>query len=179
MKKLRYSAKINAPVDDVWTTMLSDSTYRQWTSAFNQGSYFEGDWTKGSEIRFLGPDDKGSLGGMIASWRRTGPGVHFPRYVGQIVDGADDTTSDEAKEFIGTHENYSFSENAGVTTVEVVLDSEDDFAAMFDEAWPVALDKLKEIAEDAASLHGLSLAPSQRGRVTYRRCHGVSTARGW
>jgi hypothetical protein len=149
MKKLRYSAKINAPVDDVWTTMLSDSTYRKWTSAFNQGSYFEGDWTKGSEIRFLGPDDKGSLGGMIAVVEENRPGEFISlRYVGQVVDGADDTTSDEAKEFIGTHENYSFSENAGVTTVEVVLDSEDDFVAMFDEAWPVALAKLKEITEE-------------------------------
>jgi hypothetical protein len=33
------------------------------------------------------------------------------------------------------------------TSVEVVLDSEDDFAAMFDEAWPIALAKLKEITE--------------------------------
>ena len=149
MKKLRYSAKINAPVADVWTAMLSDSTYRQWTSAFNQGSYFEGDWTKGSEIRFLGPDDEGSLGGMIAVVEENRPGEFISlRYVGQIVNGSDDTTSDEAKEFIGTHENYSFSENAGVTTVEVVLDSEDDFAAMFDEAWPVALAKLKEITEE-------------------------------
>lgn len=99
MKKLGYSAKINAPVGDVWTTMLSDSTYRQWTSAFHAGSHFEGEWAKGSEIRFLGPDDEGSLGGMIA-------------------------------------------------VVEVVLDSEDDFVSMFDEAWPIALAKLKEITEE-------------------------------
>jgi hypothetical protein len=149
MKKLRYAAKINAPVGDVWTTMLSDSTYRKWTSAFNQGSYFQGDWAKGSEIRFLGPDDEGSLGGMIAVVEENRPGEFISlRYVGQIVNGADDTTSDEAKKFIGTHENYSFSEDAGVTTVDVVLDSEDDFAAMFDEAWPVALAKLKEITEE-------------------------------
>ena len=67
--------------------------------------------------------------------------------MGQVVNGTDDTTSDEAEVFIGTHENYSFSEDSGVTTVEVELDSADDFAAMFDEAWPVALDRLKEITE--------------------------------
>jgi hypothetical protein len=86
---------------------------------------------------------------MIAVVEETRPGEFISlRYVGQIVNGADDTTSDEAKKFIGTHENYSFSEDAGVTTVDVVLDSEDDFAAMFDEAWPVALAKLKEITEE-------------------------------
>lgn len=149
MKKLRYSAEISAPAGDVWTTMLSDSTYRQWASAFYPGSYFEGDWAQGSEIRFLGPDDKGSLGGMIAVVEENRPGEFISlRYVGQVVNGTDDTTSDEAEAFIGTHENYSLSEDAGVTTVDVVLDSEEEFAAMFDEAWPIALAKLKEITEE-------------------------------
>jgi hypothetical protein len=31
--------------------------------------------------------------------------------------------------------------------VEVELDSEDEFTAMFNESWPVALAKLKEITE--------------------------------
>ncbi len=53
--------------------MLEDATYREWTSAFNEtGSYYEGDWNPGSEIRFLGPDDEGSLGGMIATVEERG-----------------------------------------------------------------------------------------------------------
>jgi hypothetical protein len=64
MQKLKYSTTINAPVRDVWTIMLSDSTYREWTSAFHPGSYYEGGWEKGSEIRFIGTDEKGALGGM-------------------------------------------------------------------------------------------------------------------
>ncbi|MCU1549275.1 MAG: hypothetical protein JWO29_2226, partial [Arthrobacter sp.] len=31
MEKLSYSVKINAPVQDVWATMLNDATYREWT----------------------------------------------------------------------------------------------------------------------------------------------------
>lgn len=148
MKKLNYTVNINAPVRTVWTTMLDDATYREWTSEFNAGSYFEGDWSQGSEIRFLGPDEKGSLGGMIAMVEESRPNEYMSlRYVGQIVDGQDDTSSDAAKEFIGTHERYSFSEADGVTTVDVELDSEDEYVDMFNDAWPKALAKLKEISE--------------------------------
>ncbi len=149
MEKLKFKVSINAPARTVWTTMLDDATYREWTSAFNEkGSYYEGDWNPGSEIRFLGPDDEGSLGGMIATVEesRTNEFISL-RYLGQIVHGVDDRTSDAAKEFIGAHENYSFTEAAGVTTVEVELDSGDEFAAMMNEAWPVALAKLKDLAE--------------------------------
>jgi len=151
MEKLRYSVRIKAPAEVVWTTMLDDASYREWTSVFNSGSYYEGSWDKGSEIRFLGPDDDGSLGGMIATVEENRPHEFISlRYTGQIVDGADDTTSDAAKSFIGSHENYAFSESGGVTTVDVELDSEEDFVAEFNDAWPAALARLKDLAESRA-----------------------------
>lgn len=151
MEKLRYSVRIKAPAEVVWTTMLDDASYREWTSVFNSGSYYEGNWDKGSEIRFLGPDDDGSLGGMIATVEENMPHEFISlRYTGQIVDGADDTTSDAAKSFIGSHENYAFSESGGVTTVDVELDSEEDFVAEFNDAWPAALARLKDLAESRA-----------------------------
>lgn len=148
MEKLKYSVKINAPASHVWTTMLDDASYREWTSVFHSGSYYEGGWDEGGEIRFLGPDDDGKLGGMIATVEENRPNEFLSlRYTGQVMDGADDTTSDEAKLFIGNHENYAFSETEGVTTVDVELDSEDEFVAEFNAAWPLALAKLKELAE--------------------------------
>jgi hypothetical protein len=58
-----------------------------------------------------------------------------------------DTTSEAAKAFIGAQEKYAFSESGGSTTVDVELDSEEEFVAMFDDAWPLALAKLKAIVE--------------------------------
>ena len=148
MEKLSYSVTINAPVQDVWSTMLNDATYREWTSVFHSGSYYEGDWSQGSEIRFLGPDDDGSLGGMIATVEENKPNELISlRYTGQVVGGEDDTTSEAAKAFMGAHEIYACSSANGRTTVNVELDSADEFVAMFDDAWPPALAKLKEIAE--------------------------------
>jgi uncharacterized protein YndB with AHSA1/START domain len=148
MEILRYSVKVNAPVQDVWNTMLDDASYREWTSVFHSGSYYEGAWDQGSEIRFLGPDDDGKVGGMIATVEESRPHELISlRYTGEIVDGTDDTTSDAANSFIGAHERYAFKEADGVTTVAVELDSEDEFVAEFNAAWPLALARLKDLAE--------------------------------
>ena len=117
----------------------NDATYREWTSVFNSESSYEGDWNQGSEIRFLGPDGDGSVAGMIATVEENRRNELISlRYVGQVVNGEDDTTSEAAKAFMGAQEKYAFSESAGATTVDVELDSEDEFVAMFDDAWPLA-----------------------------------------
>ena len=41
MKQLTFSTTIDAPKEIVWRTMLEDETYREWTSAFQEGSYGE------------------------------------------------------------------------------------------------------------------------------------------
>ena len=38
MTKLTFSTTIAAPSELVWRTMLEDATYRNWTSAFQEGS---------------------------------------------------------------------------------------------------------------------------------------------
>jgi uncharacterized protein YndB with AHSA1/START domain len=156
MEKLQFSTRINAPVQTVWSTMLGDATYREWTSVFHEGSYYEGDWNQGSEIRFLGPDETGSLGGMLATVEESRPNEFVSlRYLGQIVDGVNDTSSDEAKSIAGTHENYTFRQSDGKTVLDVEIDvdadSDDEFVQMFNDLWPKALDKLKAICEREAS----------------------------
>lgn len=152
MEKLHYSVKINAPVQTVWSAMLEDATYREWTSEFHEGSYYEGDWNQGSEIRFLGPDENDSLSGMLATVEESRANEFVSlRYLGQIVDGVNDTTSDEARKIAGAHENYTFRQADGMTALDVEIDvdadSDDQFVQMFNDLWPKALDKLKAICE--------------------------------
>lgn len=148
MKKLRYSVTVNAPVQDVWTTMLDQASYREWTKAFGESS-FEGDWNQGSDIRFVGPDGDGSMGGLIATVEENRPHELISlRYIGLIVNGEVDATSEAAKAFVGAHERYAFSGSGESTTVDVELDSDEQFLSMFDDAWPPALAKLKEIVEN-------------------------------
>jgi uncharacterized protein YndB with AHSA1/START domain len=170
MEKLRFEIDIVAPVQTVWSTMLDDATYRQWSSAFNPGSYYTGGWELGDTIRFLGPnpdgstdgDEDGIVGTIVAN--RPNEFVSI-EYTGMVVNGEDDTTSEGSRLFAGTHENYSFGESNGITTVVVVLDAADEYAPMFREMWPVALDRLRDLAEraDAPNRERLGSDGRQRG----------------
>ncbi len=62
MEKQHFSIVIKAPKEKVWNTMLEDDTYRKWTEPFAPGSYYKGDWSKGSKILFLAPGEKGRDG---------------------------------------------------------------------------------------------------------------------
>ena len=151
MKKLHYSEEIAAPAHTVWAAMLDDTTYREWTGVFYEGSYYEGNWNLGSEIRFLGPTEEGQPDGMVARVVENRPDERISlEYIGQLVRGKLDTESDQAKRLIGAHENYSFSydKERGVTSLTVDLDSsEEEYVEMFNDGWPKSLAKLKEIAE--------------------------------
>ena len=37
MQKLNFKIDINAPKEKVWSTMLEDKTYREWTDSFSPG----------------------------------------------------------------------------------------------------------------------------------------------
>lgn len=149
MQKLHFSITINAPKEKVWHTMLDDEPYREWTAAFNPGSYYKGDWNKGSKILFLGPDpNTGEEGGMVSRIAENKPYEFISiEHLGIVKNGVEDTTSEEARKWAPAFENYTFKEKGGATEVLVEIDIEDENKKMFEEMWPRALQKLKEIAE--------------------------------
>ena len=149
MKKLHFSILINAPKERVWHTMLDDKSYREWTTAFNEGSYYKGSWEKGSKILFLGPDpESGEEGGMVSRIAENKPYEYISiEHLGIVHNGVEDTTSEEAKKWAPAFENYTFNEKDGKTEVLVDLDVDEKEAEMFSKMWPEALKKLKGIAE--------------------------------
>lgn len=131
--------------------MLDDKTYRDWTSAFNPGSYYKGDWSKGSKILFLGPnpeDPTGKEGGMVSEIAENKQYEFVSiKHLGIIQEGVEDTTSDEAQKWSPAFENYTFKDKDGGTELFVDLDTHEEFAEMFSNMWPPALQKLKQISE--------------------------------
>jgi hypothetical protein len=150
MTKSQYKIFINAPKKKVWDIMLEDKTYREWTEAFNPGSYYKGSWEKGSKILFLGPDpaNPGVEGGMVSRIKDNKLHEFISiEHLGIVKDGVEDTTGEEAKKWAPAYENYTFNEKDGGTELLVDLDLSDEYKDMFDEVWPKALKKLKELAE--------------------------------
>jgi uncharacterized protein YndB with AHSA1/START domain len=149
MQKIHFSILINAAREKVWDTMLSEATYPQWTAAFTPGSYFKGSWEAGSKILFLGPNPDGvGEGGMVSRIKENRPHEFVSiEHLGVISNGVEDTTSEEAKKWAASYENYTLVDKDGGTEVSVDIDIADEYKTMFDEMWPKALQLLKELAE--------------------------------
>lgn len=151
MEKLQFSIRIHSPLHKVYDTMLgiSDkSTYEQWTALFNPTSTYEGSWNKGSKMLFLGTDENGEKGGMVSEVAENIPNQYVSiRHYGLLKDGKEITSGAEVEKWAGGYENYSFEETNDTVTLHVELHSVEEFVDYFNQTYPRALDKLKEICE--------------------------------
>lgn len=148
MKKLHFSITISAPKEKVWKTMLDDATYREWTQPFSSGSYYTGDWSVGSKILFLAPGEGGKLSGMVSRIKENLPYEFVSiEHLDVVENGIEDTTSEKVKAWTGALENYTLTETNGATELIVDTDTDAENEKMFLDMWPIALLKLKELAE--------------------------------
>ncbi len=128
----------------VWETLLNDSTYRQWTSAFSEGSHAQTDWKKGSKILFL----DGSGNGMISRVADAVPSRYMSiEHVGMLDNGVEDYDSPKTKEWAGAMENYTLDEKDGGTEMIVDTDVTEEYREYMLKTWPQALGKLKDLSE--------------------------------
>lgn len=147
MKTLHYAAIINAPRKQVWDVMLGVETFTSWTSAFAEGSYFEGWWDEGQKIHFLIPGGSG----MVSMIARNRPYEFISiQHLGVIKDGIEDTESEAACNWVPAYENYTFSDAGTATGLKIDVDAPPDFEAFMEDAWPKALAKLKALCEAGA-----------------------------
>lgn len=143
MQKLHFSIVINASRRKIWDTMLHDDTYRLWTDVFMPGSYYVGDWSEGSKMLFLAPDEAGKMSGMVSRIKENRPYEHVSiEHIGEVEDG-----KEKVMDWAGALENYTFNEIDSETEVLVDVDTNEEFKELFQDMWPKALQKLKELAE--------------------------------
>jgi uncharacterized protein YndB with AHSA1/START domain len=145
MEKINFSTNINAPREKVWDILWNDASYREWTSAFTEGSYAETDnWKEGSKVLFLSPGGNGMVSRVASN--KPNEFMSF-EHLGEVKNSVEDTESDRVKGWKGAKENYTLTEENGKTKLFVEMDSTDEFKDYFLKTWPLALQKLKELAE--------------------------------
>lgn len=148
MEKLHFEISIAAPVATVYSTMIDEKQYAAWTALFNPTSHFKGSWAKGSKILFLGTDKQGKVGGMVSRIKENIPNQYISiEHYGIVQEGKEIITGPEVEPWAGSLENYTFSEVKGKTVLTVDIDSNAEFKSYFEETWPTALKKLKELCE--------------------------------
>jgi uncharacterized protein YndB with AHSA1/START domain len=145
---LRFEATINAPAEKVYTTMLAENTYQEWAAEFNPTSRYRGSWVKGSKILFIGTGQDGIEGGMVSRVKENIPNKFVSvEHLGFLQGDKEITTGKEVEGWAGALENYTFTAANGGTRLVIEMDANNDFKSYFEETWPKALSKLKEICE--------------------------------
>jgi uncharacterized protein YndB with AHSA1/START domain len=148
METLQFEIAINAPVEKVYSVMLDEKTYREWTAEFNPTSFYRGSWEKGAKILFIGCNSEGKEEGMVSRIKENIPNQFVSIEHLGILDGTNEITSGPVVDgWAGAMENYSFREDNGKTIVAIEMDANEQFKSYFEQTWPKALQKLKEICE--------------------------------
>jgi hypothetical protein len=144
VQKLNFTIDIQASKEKVWQTLWNDETYRQWTTAFCDGSYAVTDWKEGSKVHFLDPNGQGMysliekvIGNEFISFK----------HLGALKDKIEQPIDEAAKQWSGCYENYSLTESDGITTLSVEVDSVEQYLDFFNEKFPAALQNVKELSE--------------------------------
>lgn len=146
-KRLHFSVVIAAPPAKVWSTMLEQESYREWTRAFCEGSYYEGSWERGARIRFLAPGGEG----MVAEIAECRPHEYVSiRHLGVLANGVEDTTSETVRAWAPAYENYTLEPVPEGTRLVIDQDVTAEYEAMMGEMWPKALARLKGMCEPEA-----------------------------
>ena len=143
MKKPEAKIDIAAAPKEVWDKMIQRDTYREWVNVAWPGSYYEGTWGPGENVRFLSPGRGGTLAKII-EYRPYDYIV--ARHIAVInADGSEDRESEAAKNWIGTIESYTFRKHDGKSELITEMNTDPEWEKMFTDSMPKALAKLKEI----------------------------------
>ena len=139
---LKFDILIFAPRQRVRECMFAPATYGQWTSAFCEGSRFEGGWNSGDAIEFLAP----SGDGMFALIEDAKPFESIAiKLLGEVVNG-----EHRAAAWAPAYERYRFTEEGESTRLSVSAETAPDYEAYMRKTWPLALTRLRELCEAAA-----------------------------
>ena len=110
---------------------------------FADGSYAVSDWKEGSTVQFIDPSSNSGMQSIIEKWRPN-EFISF-RHEAEIKDGK----VQPRPEWSGAHENYTLTTSNGRTLLKVDLDAADEHLKMFNDKFPKALKRIKELSEVA------------------------------
>lgn len=146
MERKEFSTTINSPREKVWKTLWGSETYPAWTAAFAEGSKAITDWEQGSKVLFLNGENEGMV--SMIDRKKENELMSF-KHIGMVdKEGNEDLESEKVKAWSGALETYRLKDLNESTELIVEMDLEDEYRDYFLKAWPKALRKLKDLAEN-------------------------------
>lgn len=143
MKEIKFSVKINAPKAIVWETLWNDTTFRDWASIIDEGTYMRGDLKEGHEVQFISSVNGYGVTSLV---EKLVP-EEFVRFC-HSADTMESGKSTREKEWTGGRESYFISERDGITKLVVNCDVPLEQEELFNIRLPKALERIKYLAEN-------------------------------
>jgi uncharacterized protein YndB with AHSA1/START domain len=141
MKEMQFSVEIKATKEKVWDTLWRDETFRQWAGIIDPGTYMSGELKEGNEVEFI----SGNGYGVTSLVEKLVEGEYL-----LLIHEADTQGNGEQereKQWTGGKESYSLSEKDGTTTLTASFDVPPELEKYFQDNYPKALERIKELAE--------------------------------
>lgn len=145
VEKLIFEIGIKAPRKKVWQTLWGKESYTQWTAAFTEGSYFEGEFKQGNRIHLLSPTGKGLYSDIVFLKEDT---LLVFSHIGVLKNKKEQRIDADTETWTGSLEKYTLTDAAGGTHVKVELDCQQAHKDYMNEKFPAALQKLRELCEE-------------------------------
>jgi len=142
MKEMKFSVEIHAPREIVWSTLWQDETFRQWAGMIDPGTYMKGELKEGNEIQFISAENGYGVSSLVKELKQN----EF-LLLKHRADTQDSGQQKREDEWTGGSERYTLSEDNDVTTLTLMCDIPLRMEEYFIEAYPKALDKIKELSE--------------------------------
>lgn len=145
METLEFTIRIKATKEKVWSVLWDDKTYRKWTSAFSEGSHAVSTWNEGDKIQFLGAEDGGGMNSIID--KKVLYEYMAFKHLGEIKDFKELPIDEKANEWSGSMETYRLTSDDEFIDLKVQVDIIESHKDYFKNAFPKALEIVKELSE--------------------------------
>ncbi|CAD0002644.1 SRPBCC family protein [Flavobacterium salmonis] len=144
MEILEFKIRIKASPEKIWSVLWEDETYKEWTSAFCEGSYAVSDWNEGDKIHFMSPGGEG----MNSIIEKKIPNEYMAfKHIGEIKDFKELPLNEETEKWSGYMETYRLIPDDEFTDLVSQVDLIEKHIDYFKDAFPKGLETVKELAE--------------------------------
>jgi hypothetical protein len=144
VKTLEFKIEIEAPKEKVWKVLWDDETYRQWTSAFCEGTYAISDWNEGSKIHFLSPNGEGM--NSVIEKKITNEFMAF-KHISELKNYVEMPIDAATEQWTGAMETYRLTQNNTGILLEVTMDCIEKYVDYFEKTFPKSMEIIKELSE--------------------------------
>lgn len=139
---MKFTIRINAPKEIVWSVLWQDDTFREWAGLIDPGTYMKGELKEGAEVEFISTENGYGVTSLV---KELIPNEYL--LLQHAADTQDAGARDRANEWTGGKEMYRLVESNNITVLTAEFDVPKEMEEYFATNYPKALNRVKELAE--------------------------------